>query len=320
MLNLAALESLEPDPAYSFIEVLKARLPKQIASLHASTDRQLTKFRNMLKREIGKVKNGVDIDQLVRVYRNNPGAVVDAIPWDQMTAGLRRRLEPQLLAFLGIGGRSAAKNLPGIRAAFDITNPISVAWAKTQSSTLVKQITDGSRKGIRSIINRGFDLGITPASSAREIREVLLADVKAVIGLTDKQAISVQNRHMRLLAEGRSVPDAQRLAERYARLVLNRRTKNIARTETINAASEGQLQLWQQMKGDGLISDDRVKRWIVTPDDRLDSLICMPMGRNGGQTRELNEAFTTGLGDAVMRPTAHPQCRCAMILVKRPTS
>lgn len=315
MLDLAALEILEPDPAYGVVELLKARLPKQIASLHLSTDRQLTKFRNMLKREIGKVRNGIDIDQLVRVYRDNPGAVVDAIPWDQMTAGLRRRLEPQLLAFLGIGGRSAAKNLPGIRAAFDITNPISVAWAKTQSSDLVRQITDKSKKGIRNIINRGFDLGITPASSAREIREVLLADAKAVVGLTDRQAVSVQNRHMRLLAEGRSGPDAQRLAERYARKLLNARTRNIARTETINAASEGQLQLWQQMRSDGLISADRVKRWIVTPDDRLDELICAPMDR---QTRELNEVFTTGLGDAVMRPTAHPQCRCAMILVKRP--
>jgi hypothetical protein len=86
----------------------------------------------------------------------------------------------------------------------------------------------------------------------------------------------------------------------------------IARTESITAANQGQLDLWRKGQAEGYIPAHSRKMWIVTPDDLLDPNVCRPMR---GQERLINEPFLTGDGREVMAPAAHPRCRCALGLV-----
>jgi len=73
------------------------------------------------------------------------------------------------------------------------------------------------------------------------------------------------------------------------------------------------LTLWKEAKSQGLLDPDRTARvWIVTPDDRLDEVLCMPMD---GEETGLEEPWIMPDGREAMVPQdSHPQCRCAASL------
>lgn len=85
------------------------------------------------------------------------------------------------------------------------------------------------------------------------------------------------------------------------------RAEVIARTETMRASNEGQLEAWDQATEAGLLTGDEQKEWIVTPDDRL-CPICEPME---GATAGLSDDFNVD-GDHIDAPPAHPRCRCTV--------
>lgn len=88
------------------------------------------------------------------------------------------------------------------------------------------------------------------------------------------------------------------------------RADKIARTETMRAANEGQLEAWNQAEEQGLLTGDEQKEWITTPDDRL-CPICEPL--DGVQVAR-DDTFE-GDGEQLDGPPAHPRCRCVVALV-----
>lgn len=84
------------------------------------------------------------------------------------------------------------------------------------------------------------------------------------------------------------------------------RADTIARTETMRASNQGQLEAWNQAKQAGLLLGNEQIEWITTPDDRL-CPICEPLD---GQKIAFGEQFDVE-GDKVYSPPAHPRCRCA---------
>lgn len=104
--------------------------------------------------------------------------------------------------------------------------------------------------------------------------------------------------------------DVRDLADRIEDLIGDAsRAQTIARTETMTASNQGQLEAWEQAKEAGLLSGGEQKEWIVTPDDRL-CPICEPMdGVNVG----LDEKFVVN-GEELDGPPAHPNCRCTIAL------
>lgn len=230
------------------------------------------------------IKPGLN-DDLRRLYR---GQIMDTLN----EAGVASvKLQPKVLA--GVFGR------------FDLTNPRAVEWARTKAATLVVAIEETTMQTIRTVIADGIKNGVPVRTTARKLRQS--------IGLTSRQWQSVNNFEDKLIKAGASQAAAQKGAERFSKVVLRRRAENIARTETIAAGFQGRTELWDQASDRGLIDKSEVKRkWIVTPDDRLDSAICLPMS---GQTVGMEQPFITGLGNPVPGPPAHPQCRCDVILV-----
>jgi SPP1 gp7 family putative phage head morphogenesis protein len=81
----------------------------------------------------------------------------------------------------------------------------------------------------------------------------------------------------------------------------------IARTETMQAANDGQLDAWDQAQEAGLLTGDEKKEWITTPDDRI-CPICDDMD---GEQVGLDEEFDVD-GDSLDGPPAHPNCRCTV--------
>lgn len=202
--------------------------------------------------------------------------------------------------------------------AFDVTSPTSLAWASNSSASLVVRVTEQTRSAIRELIASGVQNGIPPQSLARSIKGVIglrsdqqsaLANAMARLDAARPgSTVKVGSRSIVIPSDGLSQARLSSIANRYSDELLKQRAILIARTETIDAANEGQSELWKQAVERGDLPDDVKRVWIVTPDDRLCPNICEPME---GQVVGLDEPFITGEGDEVDAPGAHPDCRCA---------
>lgn len=222
-----------------------------------------------------------------------------------------------------------------VSIAFNGTNPRAINYAGERSARLIVEIDAETRRVIRQMVSDAFEEGFVPDASGRfqQIRGIpprqLARRIRGQVGLTTRQYQAVLNlrRELEERAEGIvrragldlpippggfSRSQIERISSRYSERLHRGRALNIARTETIDSANEGQRQLWLQAREDGLLTGAEKREWIVTPDDRL----CPVCRRMAGQVRGLEERFDAGRFGRVMGPTAHPQCRCATGLVR----
>ena len=233
--------------------------------------------------------------------------------------------------------RTAQSPEPFLLPKFFGTNPRAINWAASSSAARIVEIDRATRRAIQQIVSDAFEIGIAPGdppllgpvsrirgiSSRQQARRV-----RGLVGLTERQLQAVRNLRAEMEARVRGVIERasfkidvppggfssafiNRTATRYTERLRRGRALNIARTETITSANEGQRQIWLQAREDGLLTGAEKREWIVTPDDRL-CPICRAMA---GQLRGLDEPFDGGRFGRVMGPTVHPQCRCATGLI-----
>lgn len=262
-----------------------------------------------IARNSGEIERECNLDDLVArqfgdALNDKPRAVASVWLALYEAAGIK-----EAEALNDLLGLKAAKregdDQTGFFARFDMASPSAAEFAKRNIGLLITSVTEAQVRAVREIIETAFLVGWTPRESATMIRDV--------VGLTPRQVKRVAKLQKTLLK--REV-EAETISKRIARLsqrLINERALLIARTETITAANGGRQALWKQAERDGLIDSDWTRRWIVTPDDRLDEVECLPMA---GQEVGLDEPFITGTGKAIMHPTAHPRCRCSMRLVR----
>ncbi len=185
---------------------------------------------------------------------------------------------------------------------FNLTNPRAVTWAASNGSRLITQTTEATRDGIQALIADGIASGQPAAKTAKAIAQM--------VGLTARQATAVANYRAELIAAGQGGDILAKRVQTYADKLLMQRARIIARTETIAASSQGQLELWRQAAADGLIDPARTFRiWIATEDDR-ECPICADLD---GTVVPFNEPFRSDVGELWASP-AHPNCRCANAL------
>jgi SPP1 gp7 family putative phage head morphogenesis protein len=230
-------------------------------------------------------------------------AGMNAVPWDKL-AEMKVELTPELKNVLDKSAAVAAKMMPkGISIIFNKTNPEAVAWVEARCAELITQnIIPESRAAIRDIMLRAFNKGIPPRSAARLIREH--------IGILPRHAEAV-NKYYASLVEELGEEEALRLAEKYAQKLINYRAKNIARTETIRASSQGQHELWRQAVEEDLLDPNEWERvWIADETERVCG-ICQGLE---GQRAPMDGPFPGGY---MMPPDPHPSCRCAVGLQRK---
>lgn len=239
-------------------------------------------------------------------------------------------------------GQPVAKKL----AAFDPADPISVRWARENSLSKLRELTDDQRGAIREILTAGARSGDNPLVMAREIRDS--------IGLTKQQAAIVENYRRQLesrqfgaalqreLSDGRfdrtvtaAMRDARGLTaaqidtmvERYRQNWVAFRAENIARTEGLRVAHQGTEELYRQAIANGDIDRSQIERtWNHSPGKGRGK-----KGKGGprsfhvsmhGQKRGYGEPFVSGLGAELRFPgdpeaSAEETANCACALSTR---
>ena len=247
----------------------------------------------------------------------------------------REELRTAFAAGANVGIQQLPKRA-ALNISFDIFNPRAVAWAENRTALLIRQVSEATQQGVREIITESVSQGVAPVKASRQIREI--------VGLTNKQAKAVINfrnqltaqdnlgmrapwmrrlsaveraivrRHMK---EGNLNPERiNKLVNRYHQSLVNKRSLDIARTESINAVQAGQLESWRQAQEQGLLPDTVKRRWIVTPDDRLREDHAAIPGMNP-EGVGLAEDFQTPFGPVIGPHDSNVNlinCRCVAVL------
>lgn len=237
---------------------------------------------------------------------------VRAIPWGpDWNPDLRGVLTGELRGLAERAGvqafkdATAALDLPvdPTRLPLSLVNERAVAYAETTAAARVVEIGRATREGLRQLLADGLEDGLSPMVLARQIREQ--------VGLTDAQAAAVTRFRRGMERDGFTREKAQAAAGKYADKLLRVRAENIARTETQDAVNAGEDLAWQTARDAGIFPEGQAAEWIATDDARL----CPICASLVGQRVALGEDFQADTGETFTRPPAHPQCRCARVLV-----
>jgi hypothetical protein len=202
--------------------------------------------------------------------------------------------------------RAAAVAFVPARGRFNLVNPLAVRSARNESARLVTEITASTRRGLQVLVQRAFTDGIPPRQLAKLIRPM--------VGLTARQSQSVLNRRARRLASGWEAARIEKDVTAYAERVRTRRAVTIARTETVKASVDGQVDAWKDAQRRGLLPPQALQQWMVTPDDRLCPQCSEMVGRRA--LAPIGGVFETPLGTKT-GPPMHPNCRCAVVISTR---
>lgn len=278
-------------------------------AIHRIADRMAPALRDAFLKGVLATVDLIDHRVFISaVEAGNIERALSAIPFEAFADSFSMRGEAILLDTLAQAGRAATQPLAsthGVTMLFDVTNPRAQQWAATRTATLVKEVLAGDtgvRETLRGVIERAFTEGIPPRELARTIR--------THVGLLPRDARAVLNYRHGLIEAGREADFIERNTERYAARLLNVRARNIARTETIAASSNGQQELWRQATEQGLLTGRERREWIDTGDER-ECVVCEELG---GKTAPLDGPFETSTGSYFLPPDPHPSCRCAVSL------
>ena len=285
---------------------MKAARTTAIISL---ADKMEPRMRNSFYRAVNEMKSEINMTALAQSIANNDrvlrfgtalGSYSSEVVGDRHWNRLLGSSAKIPTATFGMAGDIGAKGLNtqfNISSSFAMKNPRAQAWARANSSRLITQIGEDTRKGIQQVIGSAYDLGLAPRKTAQVIR--------GMVGLTERQTQAVFKFSNKLIKEGRKTDQVLRMTNRYHDKLLRYRANNIARTEIANAANEGLIESWRQASDQGLLDPKNTNvEWLAAFDDR----ICPVCAELGG-TIYSYEDIEKGVAFA---PPAHPMCRCTL--------
>ena len=264
-------------------------------------DQATPRTRQQIERALNELRLSVPLDHLERVIQSG-----DYFSMTTLLSQMPKRMAAVVKTLRGLFLKAAAEETLKLRAygvglQFNVFDPFMIESARLESARMVRSITDESRRAIQHVMARSFREGIRPRNAAKMIR--------SVIGLTERQSAQVTQYHLKLVASGKPAFVAQQSSAQLADKLLRQRAVMIARTETIAAATSGQLTAWRAAQQRGLLPTEARKVWLTTPDDRM----CKACRRMHGQSVLLYSEFVSPYGP-VYGPPLHPQCRCALAL------
>lgn len=286
------------------------RIPEQI--LHQEADRLAVELRTLWAQLFTDAQQGIGLVALREAVRTGQLFAIEAFLapfWERsVDSPARALLPPLLLETLQATAEALAPQVAvtlGIEASA-LPLPASVPWVATYTGEQIVSITQTTRLAIRGLIRQELATG----TSAQQLAQA----IKAEIGLTPRQVRTVEALRTRLARQGIPQREIARRVESASRTGLQHRALTIARTEAMTAANAGQQELWRQAVQQGYLDPaEWVREWHTARDEIARKCpICGPMD---GQRRGIEEPFLTGTGVLVFMPTAHPSCRCTMILV-----
>ena len=259
-------------------------------------------FANVVAKAGGK-KLRANVENAIK--QGNKPKVFDLVveSW-RRKANLRKASLVKIItkAVVESGKLSAGKILDDPSAfRFDVTNPKASLYARDNVGTLIDNISEDQLKTVRIAIKEAMDKGLSSRSVANR--------VFSSVGLQSRQLAALQNFRLDLEGKGLTASRIKTLVNKKERVYRGLRAEAIARTESMRAANMGQQLLWEEAIEQGQLDPSRlVKKWIITPDDRL----CDRCRAIGAKTVPIGQAFNGG----GLTPPLHPLCRCAVGLVR----
>jgi uncharacterized protein with gpF-like domain len=259
-------------------------------------------------RAVMDARNGFNRARLEKLLRMmDVEGAMNELNWDLIA---KTELQPAVASTLRDVLDSAATfaPLPVVsEMAWDILNPLALAWIRDESSRLITNISQETKQAIRETIARGFQEGYGIEKMADPIRDIL-DKAKQNFGLNSRQAAAFDRYRNDLIKRGLPDNKIASLMETYHRRLIKERAELIARTETIKAANEGYRQKIEQAVSEDLI-DPLVweMRWIVTQDEKK----CEKCQSMRGKRRPISGVYGEGEYAGTDGPPGHPNCRCA---------
>jgi len=287
--------------------ILKAVSPKdpEWKLLHRVADSKLDKTKKAFLMAVAATQDKVIVSRMAEALEiGDLAAVENMIDWAAFDAG-QGVVKEIFQEIVDEVGKATARRLGEklkVELRFDLLNPRAVKFINQHTGELITQVTEESKKAIRSIVRQAFEEGGHPYEQAKKIIQH--------IGLTERQSRAVENFRRRLIEDGISKAEADKRAEAYAKRLLRDRAETIARTETLMASNEGQREAWRQAVEQELLGEAEFEReWIYTPDERACER-CMAMD---GKRAPINGTYEGGIAG----PVLHPNCRCTEGLAKK---
>ena len=188
---------------------------------------------------------------------------------------------------------------------FAIINQLAVQYAAQHSGSLVMEISAAMRESIATIVSSNV-AGTLP-------RDAVVKLLRSTIPLHSAWAETVtkvyDREYVKQIAAGtdptRAIERASKVSDVRGERLLQARSKNIARTEAMQAMNEGKFAGWSQQIGDGWMPVDSLKEW---QEGRSPCKQCAPLV---GEIVVWDQPFSNGQ----MMPPEHPSCRCSAILL-----
>jgi len=196
---------------------------------------------------------------------------------------------------------------------FDLIDARAVDYAQERVGALIVEITEQMRETVRDVIAQAEMGQMTYQQAAIRLQSTIpltSRDAGAVDKYIDKQF----QRFMRQgLSEAKARIKAQNMGGKYAAKLLGSRTRTIARTEIMDASMSGRYLGWEAGVTAGYISNDSVKEWIAEPDA---CPICRELdGKLIGWNDQWQFPEGVSAGSTNRMPPAHPNCRCAVVIL-----
>ena len=211
------------------------------------------------------------------------------------------KLTPEWQKQADNAGKAAATDISaaaGEPFAWQPNSRLVTEWIETRGAERVVAWTDLQHEAAQSIIRQAM----TEGTSADELGIRL----RAVTGLTPRQAEAVEKMRAALVADGgMSQEQAAKQAQRYADMLHRQRALRIARTETAAAYNHGQDSAVREAIGQGMFDGAVTRSWSTADDER----VCSECSELDGKTISIEGQFET-VGGMVDVPPAHPGCRC----------
>lgn len=295
-------------------KLLKALQTQEWKQLHNVADRNIRLFEIVFKLAVEELRKNISVTELTKALeKGNILEIEKAIPWTTFEAHLEK-WKPIIIKTMIEAGEVAsdnfeveeilkAKKKKKKRVEFNKRNVELIKFTQKQADELIRSVIKETQKAVNNSVINMFNNKETPFTTAKKIKREL--------GITDRQTKALNSYEQRLRDAGVNRKERKRLIQKEYQRKLEYRANLIARTESINSASQGQLIHWLDVAKQGYIDINiAMKEWIVTPDDRL-CKICAPLQ---GERVKIYEPFSWG----GLSPTRHQQCRCSMKLIKFP--
>jgi len=286
--------------------------------------------RSRILRAVAELREGLSNEEVAAALRSGSGSpIFGSVAWQNFTAELALVYDVDtsnpMFKTIRRAAMSALRTGPVKSIDFDSVAELAMSWMRRQGATLVTNVEEHTKQGIREVVSNAFREGQDTTVAARAIM-----DVKG-FGLTRHQSVSLIRFTRELYTGG--FPGSKTMSPAKRRKLINQkhatylrqRARTVAHTEGYNAAAEGQRLFWSEAAAQGELDREKfVLQWVTRMVRTCPRCIALH-----GKIAEIDGgAFTSdtivgggrfdGTRITVTRPTVHPRCFCALRLVPRP--